>query len=486
MSGIVAFDSMPRRRFVEAVGSGALAGLAGCTGGDESSGGTPGGTQTTGGDGSSADGGAGGDGGSSTEIHLLTDYSSESWQRRWEETIIPSYESETGNSVNLEYTGMQGNARNRLMTLIQSGDTPNSFQSTPDTVAPLVMRGQTVSVTDLVNELESRYGSILGKELIVHGGEVRNVPHGLYYGALNYRADIYDRLSLSEPTTWDDLLSNAEAIDTDADVAARGFGLSAVKAGKSSAEFESVLNTAGAHLFEWKDREAGTIQIWFPEDPVVEALSFMEQLGEYSPDPSSISWGPGLKYWAGGRIAQQMHLNAWPAGVAAGAGADDIARHTGVVKYPNKAGVDPDTRGFNDIDTATLFDTDGADATREFFRMLYGSPERVAGNHAMEPMRFIPAYEGFMDTEHYQSIDIFQQYDGHLLELNRKIVSDVAPELSSPKRPRTLERMYVLAGPMLANMVNQVVIQGRNKSDAYRECRERIADRLERARSFGD
>ncbi|MFB6220610.1 MAG: ABC transporter substrate-binding protein [Halolamina sp.] len=480
----MALDNTTRRRLLSTVGAGALAGLAGCSGGDGGSGGGNAAGTTTTESGQTTGGGSGGS--SSTEIHILTDYSSKSWQTRWEETIIPTYEEQTGNSVNLEYTGMQGNARNRLMTLIQSGETPNSFQSTPDTVAPLMMRGQTAPVTDLVNGLEEKYGEILAKNLITHDGEIRNVPHGLYYGAVSYRSDIYDQLSLSEPVTWDDMLANSAAIDEDSDIEARGFGLAAVKAGKSSAEFEAVLNTAGAHLFEWKDESEGTIQIWFPEEQVVEALSYMEQLAQYSPDPSSISWGPGLKYWAGGRIAQQMHLNAWPAGVASGAGVDEIAKNTDVVKYPHKSGVDPDTRGFNDIDTATLFDTKGLDATRTFFGTLYGSEERVAGNHAVEPMRFIPAYRGFMDTDAYQNIDIFQKYDGHLLDLNRKVVSDIAPELSSPERPRTLERMYVTAGPMLANMVNQVVIQGRNKKDAYREARGRIEKRLKKARSFGN
>lgn len=475
-----------RRRLLSTVGAGALAGLAGCSGGDGSSGENEAGTPTDGSGGSSSDGGSGDGGSASTEIHLLTDYSSESWQSRWEKTILPAYEDQTGNTVNLEYTGMQGNARNRLMTLIQSGDTPNSFQSTPDTVAPLVMRGQTAPVTELVDGLSEEYGELLAEKLVYHDGEARFVPHGVYLGGLNYRADIYEQLSLSEPTTWDDLLTNSEAIDNDSDIEARGYGLSAVKAGKSSSEFETVLNTAGAHLFEWKDESAGTMQIWFPEDKVVESLSFMEQIAQYSPDPSSISWGPGLSYWAGGRIAQQQHLNAWPAGVAASAGADEIARNSDIVRYPNKEGVDPETRGFNDVDCATLFDTGGVDATRSFFELLYDSTERVAGNHAMEPMRFIPVYKGFMETDAYQSIEVFQKYDGHLLDLNRKIVSDIAPELSSPKRPRTLERMYVTAGPMLANMVNQVVVQGRNKSDAYRECRDRIAERLEQARSFGD
>lgn len=486
-------DWLDRRRFVEGMGTGLMALTAGCVGGD-GDGGDDGGTSGSGGDG--GDGGSGGDGGGDDgyqvdRIHVLMDYANDAWQDRWENEIIPGFKEETGVSVNMEYVGFQGSSEQRLQTLMQSGDFPNSYQGSQTETADVIINGNAVPVTDVNEDLQEINGEYVWDPSLIEGkGEQWYIPHLTYtVGTISYRTDIFDTLGLEPAETWDDLLTNAEVIDNDGDIDARGYNVGGTKSGQATSEFRTHLRCAGGGVFGWKSDSQEEAEVLFDKDRVVETLEYMNQLAQYSPDPSQTTWTASLKYWPAGQVAQCWHLNAWTAGIAAGAGVDAIAKNTDITPTPIKEGSDPADRGFISPDNATVLDTEGSQATKDFFRHVYDSQERTIANLLQEPMRMAPPYADIIENDAYKNSETMQQYDGHLHYLNKKNQEEVMPKLQSPERPVTPATRFVLRSPLLAEMVNRVLVAGDSPSAAYDEARSRLENRLaegkELAQSMG-
>jgi multiple sugar transport system substrate-binding protein len=483
---------LSRRRVLQGAGVGIVAATAGCAGGGGGNGnggdGTDGGGGGGGG-GTGTDGGGGGGTGepNSNEVLMLTDYGSEAWQQKWENDIIPGFEEEVDPSytVTPEYVGLQGTGEQRLTTLLQSGNAPEMYFGTITQVADLVAQGQTTPLGDLVSRLEEANGDMYFKSTVTVGDEVQMVPHGLYLGGtLNYRQDIYDMLDLSVPETWDELLENAQAISESDETEALGFAASAQPAGKSGSDFSNVLRNAGGGVFQ--ATEDGGAEIWFDEQRVTESLTFMNDLAEYSPDPSSLNWGSTIENWVAGRVGQCIMNNAWLAGPAYAAGATDIALNTNIAPVPMQSDADPIDRGWALIDgTPVLSGSDNPAGAQEFLEYMYGSPEAQADKNLVEPMRFLPPYEDIIETDAYQSAEIFQAEDGHFLELNRRCFEEIAPNLSSDERPSTVATNYESRFQYDSEMVNAVLVQGRSVEDAYQQGLSRLEEIFQEGQDLG-
>lgn len=480
-------DSMKRRRILKATGTATLAGLAGCTGGPGEE------TETTeppaeespgGGMGTDTPGeGSGGMYDASGSIHILTDYSSTAWQRIWDGELIPDFQARTGATPRIEYVGFAGVGEQRLTTLLQAGNPPEAFTGGPDQIGDMLARGQLGTTNDAVEQLvsESDIGELISSPLTLEGNWY-NFPHGKYFSTFLYRSDVIESLGLPEPTTMERILDNARAIDESDEFAARGFGLAGQRAGKSSRDFEVFLSALGGWYWQWKTNDREEPEVWFPQDEVVRTLEYMDELSQYSPDPSSISWGESLSYWAGNRIAQEINLNAWAAGVAANAGNLEIARNTEMIALPTSEGaeqyaplVSTDFDGQMPIALA-----DNLDGLFAFLRWMYRDPEQAAKYYVSEPTRFIPAYSNVLQADAYQNAEVFQQVP-HLLEMNRKSASEFGPldEVADEDRlVFTPASIYAGRFPIVNEMVNQVVITGRDPEAAWEEARGRLETRL--------
>lgn len=79
----------------------------------------------------------------------------------------------------------------------------------------------------------------------------------------------------------------------------------------------------------------------------------------------------------------------------------------------------------------------------------------------------------------YRDAEIFQKYDGHLYDLNKKNAEEVLPELSNPECPTTPATRYVLRYPVLAVMVNRVLVAHESPKAAYDEARSKLEERLQ-------
>jgi multiple sugar transport system substrate-binding protein len=468
--------------------AGSIGGVAGCLGGGNGGNGNGDGGN---GDGSSGNGngdGGNGDGDDTSnqggEVHYLTDYNNEEWQNRWEDEITPRFEEEYDWSLRVEYTGLQGKGRNRLATLRQSGDSPEVFTAGMYQIGDLLLGGSMESVSDVVDELEDSLGSMMGRSSIQVGGEDYLMPHGAYAQTFVYRQDIYDELGLEVPETWDELIENARAIDEADDIEARGYGLSAVREGKVHEEFSNYLRNAGGGRYRWADGQEGEeAEIWVDQDHAYAVLDLFEELMQYSPDPTSISWTPFLDYWSSGRIAQGMHLNAQVAGVAYSSGEEEIARNTGVARIPMREGADPIDRGRNNIDGhAVISEAEATEGAKQLHLDMYADSANAADIALIEPMRFIPPFLGLLEQEEYQQAEIFQVADGHFLDLNQTVLNDIMPYLEggdeAGDRARTAATIYTNSFPIEGNLVNGVLIQERDRDEVYEETISMYEERL--------
>lgn len=492
----MAEGDLPRRRFLTA-GAATTAVLAGCTGGGgetTTTGGgmettAAGGTETTDGGGMKTTDGGGMEtptpseyiepGNTGEEIHILTDYSNEAWQAVWEEDLVPAFEGDLGLNFEAEFTGFSGTGEQRLTTLIQAGNPPESFTAGITSVGDLLSQGQLAKTDHVTDYLVERSGDLVGTQY-KYFGEGYVVPHGKYTGAWQYRTDILERLGLEIPETLDGILDNAKAIDEADEVEARGVIVPAQKTGKAETWMWTMLLGHGSHMFRWKDE--GTMEeaeVWFPKEDVVPALEYARELAQYSVDPSSADWGSTLSFWAGGRAAMQYHLNAWPAGVAAQAGNTAVAENTTITPIPNREGREAFARGVPGFDGhPTLTIADNVPGWFTALRYMYGDPERAAKYYAAEPTRFIPAYADIMDTDAYRSAEIFREVP-NLLDLNLYARDEIAPRgVSSETLAVTPATTYVRRFWIKAEMMNQVVVAGRDPEKAWEDAHERHEKRL--------
>lgn len=466
-----------RRRLLQGTGAGLATMVAGCLGGD-GTGNSNGETNNSSGGSSSSE--------KNPEVHVLTDYSSKPWQKKWETKIVPGFEKKYPAPLKVEYSGMQGAGESRLTVLMQSGSAPECYTGTLTQVGDLVAQGQTLNLTDLISEIEQTNGEMLFKNTVSVNGAPQLFPHGVYLGGtFNYRKDIYEKLGLSVPTTWDELIANTKAIDEAEDVQAAGFAMPAGTTGKSGSDFSNWFYNAGGRRWRWKDEAETEVELAFDEEHVTASLELMRELAKYSPDPSSISWGSTIKYWVGGRVAQCLMNNAWLTGPAYRAGAKDIALNTGISLVPKRAGSDPLDRGWVLIDgTPIIKSSDNHQGAKNLLRYMYGSPAKQAKKNLIEPMRFLPPYKGVMKSDVYQSAPIFQAENGHFYELNRKCMEEIAPHLGSDKRPSTVATLYAGRFGIDAQMVNAAVVRDMPVSKAYQKARRKYQKRVKQGKKL--
>jgi multiple sugar transport system substrate-binding protein len=468
-------DRLTRRQVLYGSGVGAAATLAGCVGG----GGSSGGNNASGSANNSSSGG-----GNQNEVHVLTDYSSQPWQQEWEQ-IASGFQDQTGIPLNVEYVGMQGSGEQRLLTLIQSGSPPEMYHGTMTQVADLVVEGRTIPVGDIISRLEEVNGNMVTKDPITIEQTPYLMPHGLYAGGtLNYRKDIYDDLGLSVPKTWDQLVQNAKAIDESDNWDERGFALAAQPAGKPGSDFANWVYNAGGRYFQWANQDQTRLELADNEAAFTDALNHMKRLAQYSPDPSSLNWAPTIEYWVGGRIAQTIMNNAWLAGPTYRAGATDIALNTEQALIPKpQRSTQTSTRGWALVDGSPILKgADNQQGAKQLQMYMYGSPQKQTDKLLTEPMRFLPPYEGVIDSDAYQSAEIFQVENGHFLELNRFCMNEIIPKLGTSELPSNAASTYTTRFPIDAQMVNQVIVQGRDVQSAYQEGRQKRQRRLKQGR----
>jgi len=80
-------------------------------------------------------------------------------------------------------------------------------------MGPFVDAGLFLDISDLWESdenLSAKFNAI--KPTMSRDGKQWGVPYSYYQWGVYYRKDIYDKLALSEPTTWDEMLGNCDKL----------------------------------------------------------------------------------------------------------------------------------------------------------------------------------------------------------------------------------------------------------------------------------
>lgn len=425
------------------------------------------------------------------DVYVVTDYSGEEWIDEWEEAIVPGFRDEYGATAFVEYA--MGETRERLEADVRTGDDPPELaHGTLSEHADFVLRGETVPVGDLVADLETANGDLLHPASIRTGGETHLVPHGLSMGTFNYRADVYERLGLSVPRTWNELRENARAIDRAEEVDARGFAIPLSPGGSTvfprngaEAAFTGLLYNAGGDYWRWANSPGGDVAVEFEPRHVRPALDLLSDLARYSPTPSGMDRTDLIRQWSEGRVAQCFYANAWLCGLAHRLDATRVALDTRQAPVPTlDRSLDPTTRGWLRTDGTPIFRAaDDPDLAREFLRYAYEGRDRQAARSVVEPMRWLPPYAGVMGTDRYRNAEVFQVEDGYFLERNRYCREEILPRVVG-NRPRTTAARVARQGPAVADMLTGVLSQDEPVDDAIGRARTGLREQLRAARDL--
>jgi multiple sugar transport system substrate-binding protein len=79
-------------------------------------------------------------------------------------------------------------------------------------MGPFVDAGLFEPIDDLWAENNLNEDMSAVKPTMSRNGKTWGVPYSYYQWGVYYRKDIYDKLGLSEPKTWNELLSNCDAL----------------------------------------------------------------------------------------------------------------------------------------------------------------------------------------------------------------------------------------------------------------------------------
>lgn len=192
--------TLRRRRLLEASASAGIIGLAGCLGdnGDDTTDVDPGD------DGEEPDPDAWPDL-SGHEVHLLTSEATQPFQELWDSLAV-DFETATGARVNIEYAGIGGGYRERIIELQQAGMPPELAQSGVDEVSTWAPQGIIGDLTPAMEYFEEEWGEFPESRTVVHDGGHRVVPLHYNLNMYHYRDDIFDVGARTDPFETDELL----------------------------------------------------------------------------------------------------------------------------------------------------------------------------------------------------------------------------------------------------------------------------------------
>ncbi|WP_255152166.1 ABC transporter substrate-binding protein [Halorarius halobius] len=488
------YRPLSRRDILALTGTGLSASLAGCTGGDGD------GNGNGNGDGNGGGGGGGDgddssptndDGGSDKTVHIITKQTSDAWQKRWNEEIAKTFQNQSDYKLNVEFAGLAGNATDRLSQLMQAGDPPDTFQyGFEGIITELFGQGALQPTTDVVNGITEVAGDPIPPLFEDTDGDYYEIPIGTYVISLNHRTDFEEKLGLSVPTTWDELKSNAKAISESDEIKAEGMAIPAGVNVYTSNTFWQFLRANGGSIFGWKDRENNELEVTFPKDKVIETLEFFEEMTQYSPDPTNITYSNAIKLYTSGRVGYELFLNAWNIGIA-GAVAPEISANSNIAAIPTNDIPIEDLNLLTSCTNATsyyIFENGTAPKGAEaLFGWMYGdSLERHVGYNLMEPMRYLPGFHGVLESDAYQNSSYFQENQHHL-EINQKLANDILSQYDGPDedlRPEIPVSEYARGGDTIPRMVNEYLVQGKDVETVYEDAKSEMEAKVEEGREI--
>ncbi|WP_221583446.1 sugar ABC transporter substrate-binding protein [Microbacterium sp. G2-8] len=184
-----------RSRFITtaAVGTVALLGLAGCSGGGSSEGGDS--------------------SGGSLDVWIMQGTNPDG--EAFFDDVAAAFEEETGATLNVEFV-QWADAHDRFVTSIAGGTTPDIAETGTTWTAEFADAGALAPIGDYVSEAGLEGDLVEGLvEAGTYDDELYGMPWYAGVRSIVYRADVFEELGLEAPTTWDEIVAAGEAIEAE-------------------------------------------------------------------------------------------------------------------------------------------------------------------------------------------------------------------------------------------------------------------------------
>jgi multiple sugar transport system substrate-binding protein len=130
------------------------------------------------------------------------------------EDVVAQYEAENpGITINVENVGCCDQQYTKLQTVIEAGSgAPDLAQFDYPVVASFALTGGLADITDLVSpDLQDKFVPSAW-DSVTANGRLYGVPQDVAPTVMYYRQDVFDRLGVAVPTTWDEFQAAAAAI----------------------------------------------------------------------------------------------------------------------------------------------------------------------------------------------------------------------------------------------------------------------------------
>jgi len=343
---------------------------------------------------------------------------------------ISSFEEETGATVRTEFTGQDISKFERLTSMIQSGNTPEIASVNLSFGVQFQTQGLLEPVTGVMNRLNEQYGESVVR--FQADGEDWMIPFTQGASDYWYRDDLLEEAGLSEdfvPDTWDKLLEFARAHDENiSDDVLRG----GVFVQSSQVPFVGNLMMGSFHksnngqITQYND---GRFEVAFANgeqrDRMIETLSFLQELHQYSVDaggasPSenehSIQTGLGAGTYDGGaRVKEHSGLE----------GEGGVSHHQSGASYDTgkvvtNVGHMPENRSKMGLGSVgplwVMKNSENTQAAKMFLEHMFSNPEfAVDFCWGDGPVHCQPTFPGIKESDRFQNLlknELSEQWEG--------------------------------------------------------------------------
>ncbi|WP_249692343.1 extracellular solute-binding protein [Stappia sp. WLB 29] len=377
--------------------------------------------------------------------------------------IAKEYQEKTGIEVRVDSVPL-GEAFTKITNGIRSG-TPYDVANVGfiGHVLLLADQGQIVPLNELTDPYE--WGNNI---LFPMDGKVYWYPFDYNLSVIYYRKDLYEKLGLSLPDTWDQFVSNCQAT-----IEGRRKGCIFPIGSNGATNWMSVafMWAEGVKLFD--DQWNVTLDAEGMKSKAAAYLDFMEKLYPTMP-PGAIQadYATVLSNVVGGTVAHGPYAGR----VLEAAERDNpqVAENLGIMPYMDSAGKNKAVS--HGYDGWVVLKTDNTGPAMEFMRWM--TTDRLVDFLHTAPVHFQPARLDIYDNDQWRSNPLITKYADQI-EVMRKMVTDdemLVTSIDTQGPAPDIRPGKVFEGFVMPEMLQDKLIKGMSSTEAVEKAAARMRE----------
>ncbi len=304
----------------------------------------------------------------------------------------------------------------KLATAASSGDVPDIMHTNFGGTAYLYAAESIMPVDDIINAIGADDFSEAYKTVLTGAdGKIYGIPDWAMHTSVWYRKDLFEEKGLTVPTTWEEFLTTAKALNT-SDMSGFAVPLDGVQVAAQT--LYELMCSAGVFFM---DPETGEYCFDQEKDKAIEVIDYLVELYQNASPAGSLTWSWGDYRNAlavTGTVAMTLDMGA-VIGNAQGNNPDMVDK-LGCFDFPGVNGDKVASFGSGYCFVASPQEDAARSAlVADFLKALY-TPERAAERALSRPMfafpSYKPAYEIYKSSEKVAAFQdeveyIFNQFE---------------------------------------------------------------------------